>query len=328
MICCIATFFLPVFTLLYYLNRWYRKSFIDNVQNKRVFITGTDSGFGRKLALELDGKGVTVYAGCYTESGSEDLRKTGSSRLKVLRIDVTDQESINKAKDFIEKDLPSGQGLWGLVNNAGIFGNMCFDFSTIEEYQQLMDVNFYGPIRVTQTFLPLIKKARGRITTTISVFGRGSVGVVPYCCSKFALEPYCDGLRRSLKTFGVHAASIEPGFFKETGLVDSSLIVNGLEKQWKLLPASIKEEYGEEFKKQFAATSTQAFKRWPMVNYNVASMVTDSIQHALFAKHPKARYVVGYDARLFLFFTNFMPDWFLDVVARHSAAYRSIAAKV
>lgn len=94
----------------YYVDRKYRKNLLKDLTSKHVFITGTDSGFGKRLALELDSKGMTVYAGCYTEKGADDLKTKASSRLHVLRIDVTKAETINEAKLFIEKHLPPGQG--------------------------------------------------------------------------------------------------------------------------------------------------------------------------------------------------------------------------
>ena len=86
-------------------NFWQRKQFIHNYQEKPVFIIGTDTGFGRNLALALDKKGVKVYAGCYTEDGLQSLKEESSDRMKCVKIDVTDQKSLLAAKEFIEADL-------------------------------------------------------------------------------------------------------------------------------------------------------------------------------------------------------------------------------
>ena len=75
-----------------------------------VFITGCDSGFGNQLAKKLDSLGFNVFACCFTERGADELRKVSSARLKTLSLDVTKTESIVKAKEFVEKHLPSDKG--------------------------------------------------------------------------------------------------------------------------------------------------------------------------------------------------------------------------
>lgn len=100
--------FLVIIALI--LERRYRKPRINDIISKSVFITGTDSGIGHLLALHLDKKGVKVYAGCYTEQGADVLKKAASSRLKVIKIDVTKIESILLAKKFIEEDLKPEEG--------------------------------------------------------------------------------------------------------------------------------------------------------------------------------------------------------------------------
>ena len=317
--------------IYYYFNQWYRRDFIEDFHEKRVFITGTDSGFGRKLAIDLDRRGVIVYAGCYTENGAKELAKTTSKRLKLVRIDVTDVTSVTQAKKFIEEDIPANEGLWGLVNNAGIFQGLCFDFCTMEDYEKSMEANFFGPVRVTEVFLPLVKKARGRIVTVISGVGRGNVlPITPYSCSKFALQPYCDALRRSMKTFGVHAAILEPGFFPGTGLTTPEGLVAQRDKAWANLSEASKREYGMKFKENAFHRFMYVLRHWPFAGQNGANLnfVTDAMQHALGAKHPKDRYVCGKDARIFVFLANVVPDWLLDFVARIIASYKDVVTKI
>ena len=87
--------------------------------------------------------------------------------------------------------------LWAVVNNAGI----CLavgpsDWLTVDDYRATADVNLYGMIDVTMTFLPLIKKSRGRVVNTASLAGRMSMdNVTPYSVSKYGVEAFTDGLR-------------------------------------------------------------------------------------------------------------------------------------
>ena len=192
-------FTISVFIGLYLLINWlYRRPYIHGYSHKTVFITGTDSGFGFELSLNLDKKGVKVYAGCYTKEGAENLQRLASSRLKTINIDITNKESVIRARETIEIDLQiNGQQLWGLVNNAGILsGGFVFCLASLEDYRAMMEVNFFGTINVTKTFSPLLQKSAGRIVNVISIGGRCSGGVIePYTCSKHAMEPYSDGLR-------------------------------------------------------------------------------------------------------------------------------------
>lgn len=101
---------LVVVILFYILEKLFRKPRVQNVGTKSVFITGTDTGFGHQLALHLDSKGVKVYAGCYTEEGADILTKNASSRLKIIKLDVTKMDSILRAKKEIQESIQPGEG--------------------------------------------------------------------------------------------------------------------------------------------------------------------------------------------------------------------------
>ena len=75
-----------------------------------ILVTGCDTGFGNVVAKRLDGMGCHVFAGCLTEAGETDLRKSCSDRLKTIQMDVAKSESIQKAFDFVTKHLPTGSG--------------------------------------------------------------------------------------------------------------------------------------------------------------------------------------------------------------------------
>lgn len=87
--------------------RWYiRDSYkVDGFNQKHVFITGCDSGFGNLLARQLDGKGFHVIAACLTEEGAADLATAASPRLKTLLLNVVDSTSIKRAVEFVSKEV-------------------------------------------------------------------------------------------------------------------------------------------------------------------------------------------------------------------------------
>ena len=92
--------------------------------------------------------------------------------------------------------LDTLSGLWGVLNNAGINGGAPIEWQKISDYQRVLNVNTLGVIDVTTTFLPLVKKEKGRIVNTASMAGRISLdGMAPYAMSKYAVEAFSDSLR-------------------------------------------------------------------------------------------------------------------------------------
>lgn len=89
---------------LYYLLRWYReRQVVSHLQDKYVFITGCDSGFGNLLARQLDMRGLRVLAACLTEEGAKQLRDRTSERLETVTLDVTNTESIAAATQWVKE---------------------------------------------------------------------------------------------------------------------------------------------------------------------------------------------------------------------------------
>lgn len=83
--------------------RWYRENKkVDNKGQKYVYITGCDTGFGNLLAKHLDQLGFHVIAGCYTEKGEDELKKSASDKLTTVQLDVSNSASVSKAADHIK----------------------------------------------------------------------------------------------------------------------------------------------------------------------------------------------------------------------------------
>lgn len=117
--------------------------------------------------------------------------------LSTLLLDVTDDKSVEKARQLLEEKTKEYKGLHGVVNNAGISGHLGpDDWLTIADYKQVMDVNCFGMIRIAHALKPMVKRARGRIVNMASAAGRlAAYGTGPYATSKFGLEAYNDVLR-------------------------------------------------------------------------------------------------------------------------------------
>jgi len=189
---------------------------------KVVFITGCDSGFGNALAKRLDLYGFTVVAACLnTESdGAEALKASTTKHMHVYSLDVTKEESVEKCLTSV-KSLCK-KGLWALVNNAGIakFGDV--EFTSLDCYKEVMEVNLVGTIRLTKACLPLLRKAKGRVINVSGSQGLASIpGQSAWSAACFAIEGFTDALRMEVAKFEVKVITIRPGnFVGATGILN------------------------------------------------------------------------------------------------------------
>jgi len=182
----------------------------ESSTQKAVLITGASTGLGRAMAEMLAADGHFVYAGARKEKDIAEL--SAIENIQGIRLDVTIQEEIDAAVKTITE---AGRGLYGLVNNAGVAVLYPLIEINEEEFDFQMDVNLYGPYRVTKAFAPLIIESKGRITTTGSISGILSGPLFgPYSMSKHAMEAFTDSLAAEMERFGVRVSIIEPGNYE------------------------------------------------------------------------------------------------------------------
>jgi len=309
---CLNWLVVVILPLIIFLNwrRRLRAAVLPNLHTKYVLITGCDSGFGHHLAIHLDSLGLHVVATCLTEEGCATLKEKGSQRMTVLRMDVTDRNSILTVKEEVEKLLPSNEGLWGLVNNAGIFNSYVSLWAQPEDYRTSMDVNLHGMVEMVHQFLPLIRKAQGRIVNVSSAGGRYCSFGGPYIASKFAVEAFSDGLRRCLSEEGVKVQIVEPGCFP-TNIFNKENLSKILENQWEKLSPEDKIFYGDELKNEKLQTLNNLTGNL-FIRMNRVEHVVESMTHALTSCYPRIRYVVGWDAKLIYIPLSILPDFVGD----------------
>ncbi|XP_060734575.1 retinol dehydrogenase 7-like [Tachysurus vachellii] len=295
--------------ILYYVVRWFRElERVPDRGSKYVYITGCDSGFGKLLACHLDKCGFCVVAACFTEKGEEELKKSCSSRMSTVHLDVRKPESIDKAAASI-KELVGQKGLWAVVNNAGVsVPSAPTDWLTLEDYRSMLSVNLDGVIGVTLSVLPLIKKARGRVVNVASVFGRISPVSGPYCVSKYGVESFNDTLRLSMYPFGVKVLCIEPGFFKTT-VTDTDMILRNIKMIWERLPKETKDDYGLDYLSNVEKMLEQKFSKMPDSDL---MKVVNCMEHAVSAVRPRTRYSPGWDAKFFWLPLSYAPTCISD----------------
>ncbi|NWU73262.1 H17B6 dehydrogenase, partial [Pterocles burchelli] len=294
--------------------RWYReRQPVPGLSEKFVLITGCDSGFGQQLARQLDARGLRVLATCLTEPGAARLRATTSSRLQTIILDVTSSQSIAATAAWVRERV-GDQGLWGLVNNAGIASPTGLnEWLTREDFAKVLDVNLLGLIEVTLSLLPLLRRARGRVVNVASILGRVAFYGGGYCISKFGVEAFSDSLRIEMRSFGVKVSVIEPGYFK-TEITNIENLEKGFLSVWKKVPEEIKATYGENYFKAFLRTAKDAEK---ICSSNL-SLVTDCMEHALTSRYPRSRYAAGWDAKLLYIPLSYLPSALTDFIFARS----------
>lgn len=292
------------------LYRWYKYSLIlDNLTDKYVFITGCDSGFGNLLAKQLDKRGMKVLAACLTETGAENLKKEASSRLQTTILNVTNSESVSSAVKWVNY-IVSDQGLWGLVNNAGIGTPTApNEWLTKDDFKKILDVNLLGLIDVTLNMLPLIRRARGRVVNVSSVAGRVAIFGGGYCPSKYGVESFSDSLRREMVPFGVNVSIIEPGYFR-TEISDSKRLLENIKNKWEKLPDEIQKSYGQAFFEKHCEAMAKGLSK----TSKKIHLVTECMENALTAVYPKTRYSAGWDAKLIFLPLSYCPTMLGDFI--------------
>lgn len=174
---------------------------------KAVLVTGASTGIGRNITEHLAAKGYFVYAGARKQADLDSLNAI--KNVQAVKLDVTKQEDIDAAVATITK---ANRGLYALVNNAGVATIGTATETTPEEFDFVMDVNVYGPYRVTRAFAPLVIASKGRITTIGSIAGIGAPrDLTVYSMSKHAIEAYGDSLAVQMAPLGVLVSIVEPG---------------------------------------------------------------------------------------------------------------------
>jgi NAD(P)-dependent dehydrogenase (short-subunit alcohol dehydrogenase family) len=272
---------------------------------RSVVITGASTGIGAACALHLDRLGFTVFAGVRNPQDGATLQRQGVSGLIPLLLDVTDEVLIQKAQAFVSENV-GGNGLYGLINNAGIAVVGPLEAVPIPELRRQLEVNVIGQIAVTQAFLPLIRQARGRIVNMGSIAGRGAMPLMgPYAASKFALEAMTDALRLELQQWGIEVSIVEPGAIatpiweksgKDAGNLETAMSME-LRSLYAAVVAAVRKVVGEAAERAIAADT-----------------VAQAVEHALTASRPKTRYLVGTDAKLRALMIKILPDRLSDAV--------------
>jgi NAD(P)-dependent dehydrogenase (short-subunit alcohol dehydrogenase family) len=254
---------------------------------KAVLITGCSSGIGRATALRLKDAGWLVYATARRLASVEDLARAGC---RTIELDVTDEASRERAVAQVEAACGS---VGALVNNAGYSQSGTIEEIPIELIRRQFETNFFGLAALTQLVLPGMRRAgRGRI---VNLGSMGGTLVFPgggyYHATKYALEAFSDALRFEVGGLGIDVILIQPGLirteFSETAV--SSVPAQQDDSPYGALMAKVKQATKEAYTQGLAAKLA-----------GEPDDVARTIEQALAARRPKARYRVSASARVFM----------------------------
>lgn len=225
---------------------------------RAVLVTGASTGIGREITERLAASGHFVYAGARKDADIEALNAI--ENVQAIRLDVTRPDEIAAAVATVTQ---GGRGLWGLVNNAGVAVTGPFAELKEEDFDFVMDVNAYGPFRVTKAFIPLIAASQGRIVTISSISGiLSSANLGVYSMSKHAIEAFGDSLAAQMELQGVRVSLVEPG------------------------------NYNSQIGASAAKRTGQATGIGDRSRYKEPDEVAEAVERALFEPDPKRRYMV------------------------------------
>ena len=270
-----------------------------------VVVTGASTGIGASCALRLAQQGYRVFAGVRKPEDGERLRRRSAGLLEWLPLEVTDGATIARAAETVAS-AQGEHGLAGLVNNAGIAVGGPLEYLSADRLRRQFEVNVVGLHAVTQAFIPLIRRARGRIVHIGSIAGRIATPFTgAYAASKHAVEALTDALRLELGPEGIHVSVIEPGQIR-TPIWDKAL------QESSAITAQIPPEGMQRYRGRLQALRYILDRA--RVRAASPEAVADAVVHALTAPHPRTRYVVGGDARLRLWLSRLLPDRAVDYV--------------
>lgn len=274
--------------------------------SRAILITGATSGIGKYATNLFAQRGWIVWAGYRNADAKTHLSQMNSLLIRPIPIDVTDDKSIAHARKTITK---TGIPLNVLLNNAGVAFGAPIELLNIKETQKAFDVNFFGPIRMIQAFLPLLRQTSGRIVNISSL--SGILGVpfeVPTSSSKFALEGMSDSLRREIKSQNISVSIIEPGFIK------TEIWKKSIHLSLKLLKNKQKEL---SIYKEATDKYISLFENNPTL-FDSLSILRKPLIHAVENKYPKNRYLVYRFSIILKILVRFLPsgliDWMFDKI--------------
>ncbi|CAI9403171.1 SDR family oxidoreductase [Aestuariimicrobium sp. T2.26MG-19.2B] len=272
-----------------------------------ALVTGAGRGIGEAVALRLAASGWTVFAGVRAAAEGERLAAR-NTLITPVELDVTESRQVEALLDRLPHRLDA------VVNNAGIGVLGPVEAISIEDFRRQFEVNVFGQVAVTQAVLPKIREAAGRIVFISSTGGRTAVTMEgAYCSSKFAIEGLADVLRVELRPWEIDVVVVEPGPTDTTAwrTIDGALD----DMEAKLSP---------HHRELYAAHLAGMRKLVGVLRPRTVSpdVVARTVERALTAPRPRARYAAGVQAAAMVAMGQVLPTRAWDALAARLGGWK------
>jgi NAD(P)-dependent dehydrogenase (short-subunit alcohol dehydrogenase family) len=212
-----------------------------NLANRTAVITGAASGIGRAIAVSLARRGCNLALADVNDAGlSETVRMAQSAqthpvntsspttplRITQYHLDVADRRAVAA---FPKAVIDAHPGVDILINNAGVAIGGTFEAVSEEDFEWLFEINFWGVVRMTRAFLPLLQKSDdARLVNLSSIYGIISPpGQTAYSASKFAVRGFSNSLLHELAGSKVGVTVVHPGGIA-TSIADNARVPKGM----------------------------------------------------------------------------------------------------
>lgn len=271
-------------------------------EQKTVVITGAAMGMGAMKANKLAKRGWKVFAGVLPGASTSELND--DPNIIQVEQDVTSDTSVTASAAIVSDHL-GGAGLDLLINNAGIahLGTGPIEGINMDEMRIIFEVNTFGAMRVTQAFLPMIRKAAPK--SRIINFASGAVRANPACSgsynmSKWAVEGMTCTLRNELAPFGIEVTSIEPGAVKTHMTANAEESTKNI---WRGISEDVKSAYEPHLRETTTVKMVEQIEAGNDPDY-----LTDQVLALLDKAKWKPRYLVGKDVKAMKPMLALMPE--------------------
>ncbi|WP_250654976.1 SDR family oxidoreductase [Alkalimarinus coralli] len=259
---------------------------MKNFSGKTIVITGAGSGIGRGLAKSMALKGAALALVDLSEDSLNETANMLSDNALSIRcypLDVSDKKAVYELADQVYKDFGRVDVV---INNAGVALSETVEDMSYDDFEWVMDINFWGVVYGTKAFLPYLKRSsEAYIVNISSIFGLISVPAQSaYNASKFAVKGFTEALRLELKGTTVNPICVHPGGIK-TNIAKSA-------RFYKSIDGSLDRD--------------EAMNLFDKFTWTTPDKAAETIINGIVKKNK--RVLIGPDARIVDWFQRLLPD--------------------
>jgi NADP-dependent 3-hydroxy acid dehydrogenase YdfG len=258
--------------------------------NKVAVITGAGSGIGRALAQQLSEEGAQLALSDVNLKGLEETKASlkGQAKVTLTQLDVSDRQAFEQhskevLSEFGQVDL--------LFNNAGVALSQTVDDCSYDDFEWLMNINFWGVVYGTKSFLPhMLTRPEAAIVNVSSIFGIIALPTQSqYNAAKFAVRGFTESLRQEVKDTNLYVGCVHPGGIK------TNIVVNG-RMHTSMVGEQTHAQQIEEFNKMARTTPAKA-----------AQTILNGV------RKNKRRILIGHDAKFMDRIQRIFPEKYTNI---------------